>query len=82
MYYAERGDWDDHLGAFLRPDGSLSPMQSIIATFYWCIITMCTVGCARARARKHFPFAPHIRHMYFPYESRIRHVHARVGAPI
>ena len=44
MYYAERGTWDDLLHMYMLDNGHPSQFQSIPDAFYWCIITMCTVG--------------------------------------
>jgi len=44
LWYAEKGVYDDASGSFLRSDGSESPFGSIPAAFWWCIVTMTTVG--------------------------------------
>lgn len=49
MYYAERGEWSDVAGAFVRYDrdgnATPSPFQSIPLAMWWAIITMTTGAC-------------------------------------
>lgn len=44
MFFLERGDFDEDAGAYMRGDGTVSPFQSIPGTFYFCIVSMATVG--------------------------------------
>eukprot|EP00002_Diphylleia_rotans_P038718 TRINITY_DN8850_c0_g1_i1.p1 TRINITY_DN8850_c0_g1~~TRINITY_DN8850_c0_g1_i1.p1 ORF type:complete len:851 (+),score=131.65 TRINITY_DN8850_c0_g1_i1:66-2618(+) len=43
MFYLERGTFDEATNTWIR-DGEDSPFQSIPSTYYWCIVTMTTVG--------------------------------------
>ncbi|PNW77345.1 hypothetical protein CHLRE_10g432550v5 [Chlamydomonas reinhardtii] len=54
-YYAERGDWDEELGYYVRPletqfydtdppTPKPSPFSSIVQGFWWAIVTLMTVG--------------------------------------
>lgn len=44
MYYVERGTYDEARNTYLRSDGLPTPFESIPASFWWCIVTMTTVG--------------------------------------
>lgn len=44
MFYAEQlGAWFDGV-RWIREDGTESPYQSIPESFWWCIVTITTVG--------------------------------------
>lgn len=53
MFFIERGDFDLSQGIYIRSDGSESPFQSIPGTFWWCLVTMTTVGYGDA-----YPITP------------------------
>jgi len=53
MYYIERGEYDLDQDAYLRSDGNPSPFTSIPASFWWCLVTMSTVGYGEV-----FPIEP------------------------
>ncbi|WRT66932.1 uncharacterized protein IL334_003897 [Kwoniella shivajii] len=44
LYFAERGTWDNQLGAFIDADGDPSSFDSIPKTAWFALVTMSTVG--------------------------------------
>mmetsp|Transcript_24174 Transcript_24174/g.77204 ORF Transcript_24174/g.77204 Transcript_24174/m.77204 type:complete len:410 (-) Transcript_24174:1236-2465(-) len=44
MFFLERGDFNEENAVYYRSDGKVSPFQSIPGTFWWCLVTMTTVG--------------------------------------
>ena len=46
MYFAEQteSDWDESRRLWIRPDGTVSPFQSIIHSMWFVIVTITTVG--------------------------------------
>lgn len=45
MFFAERGSFDAERDAYFRPgEDEPSPFGNIVETFYWCVVTMTTVG--------------------------------------
>jgi hypothetical protein len=44
IYYFERGVWNPQDRHWYREDGTLSPFQTIPDSFWWCIVTVSTVG--------------------------------------
>ena len=44
VWFAERGEWDDEAGIWVRPDGNESPYASIPVGMWWALVTFTTVG--------------------------------------
>lgn len=49
LYYTERGEYNEATGLYMREDSiteqiTVSPFQSIPMCFWWCIVTLVTVG--------------------------------------
>ena len=44
VYFVERGTWSVAQQQWLREDGEPSQFTSIPATFWWCVVTLTTVG--------------------------------------
>jgi len=44
IFFAEKGQFDSDKRQFIREDGSVSPFESIPGSFWWCLVTMTTVG--------------------------------------
>lgn len=44
MYFLERGEWSTERQEWLTQEGDVSQFSSIPATFWWCVVTLTTVG--------------------------------------
>ena len=44
IYVTERGTWNEDDRLWYRVNGEVSPYQSVPMSFYWCVVTLTTVG--------------------------------------